>query len=171
MGYEQVLARLGLGGLSGPDVFAAQIFLLAFTLVLFIGAIALCILAFRAVGAARRLREDVDTQFRAVQDLAVEVRHLTAQVEKAVTRRTSVPETPSRSARVGAAATTPEAEVEVSTDERNARSRNQERDEAAAQTTADDAERDRGSSQMLDAAKRAATEPAAILRSIMRRKK
>lgn len=162
MGYERMLAGWGLGG------FATQIMILAITLLLFFAAISLCVLAFRAVGAARRLRQEVDAQFRSVQDLAVEVRHLTAQVENAVARRASVPEAPpSRTARVGASETTPEADIEIVQEEPERSAADKAEDEKA--EPADDA--DPMSTRMLDAARRAATEPAAILRSFMHRKK
>lgn len=82
MEWESALAALGLGELVADEAFAAQIGLMAVSTILFLCSIVVCGMAFRAAGAARRAR-------REALDLAVEVRHLTAQVEKATARRRS----------------------------------------------------------------------------------
>lgn len=84
MQWESALAALGLGELVADEAFVAQIGLMAASTILFLCSIVVCGMAFRAAGAARRAR-------REALDLAVEVRHLTAQVEKATARRRSEP--------------------------------------------------------------------------------
>jgi biopolymer transport protein ExbB/TolQ len=84
MELESALAALGLGELVAEEAFVAQIGLMAVSTILFLCSIVVCGMAFRAAGAARRAR-------REALDLAVEVRHLTAQVENATARRRGEP--------------------------------------------------------------------------------
>lgn len=84
MNWESALAALGLGELLADEAFTAQIGLMAVSTILFLCSIVVCGMAFRAAGTARRAR-------REALELAVEVRHLTAQVEKAAARRRSEP--------------------------------------------------------------------------------
>lgn len=140
MGLEGVISALGLGGLIADQAFLAQIGLMAVSSVLFLSSIIVCAMAFRAAGAARSAR-------REALDLAVEVRHLTAQVEKAARRGAA----PSRSEEPAA-----EAGVELSASGEG---------EPAGKTEAAETE-----ARTLEEAKNAATVPSALLRRLVRRR-
>lgn len=136
MGFEAAISALGLGGLIADEVFLAQIGLMAVSSILFLSSIIVCAMAFRAAGAARRAR-------REALDLAVEVRHLTAQVEKAAHRGGA----PSRSEEPAAAlSASGEGEPSGKTE--------------AAETEV----------RTLEEAKNAATVPSALLRRMVRRR-
>lgn len=140
MAVEEFLASLGLGGLLGEDVFAAQIGVLALTVIFLLCSLALCILTFRAAAAAGKAR-------RESRDFAVEVRRLTAQVEKSVSRR-------SEAARRSAEAFPEEAEIEFLT----------ERDAGAA-AFSDAGHRDPAADRSLEEANKAATIPSVLLKT------
>lgn len=161
MAFEGLLSLEGLGGFLARDFFTLQVGVLALTALAFLCTFVLCLLAFRAAGGAKRARLDAEAQFRAAQDLAVEVRHLTAQIERATGRRmTSVPSSP---VRVGASELTDEAEIEII----GAPSRETE---AGEESTMEGSDRDPASDRALDGAKRAATVPAALLGGLLRRR-
>jgi hypothetical protein len=124
-------------------------------ILLFICSFVLCIMAFKAAGAARRARNEAQAHMRSAQDLAVEVRHLTAQVEKAAARRTSANAQPSP-VRVSAAETTEEAEIEII---------------AGPEPVSDFDDDERFATEAtLEEAKRGATVPSALLGGLLRRK-
>lgn len=135
MSFEAAISALGLGELFVDQAFLAEVVMLAVTTLLFLCSIIVCAMAFRAAGSAHRAR-------REALDLAVEVRHLTAQVEKATTRRRSEP--------------APEATGDYSGTEETAP---QDDDEATA-----------AHGKTLEEAKEAATVPSALLRNFVRRR-
>ena len=83
MNVEEVLASFGLGGLVADEFFFTQIGILTLTGILFAGSLALCIMAMRAAFSAKRARNEAQLSVDSMQDLAVEMRQLTAQVERA----------------------------------------------------------------------------------------
>jgi hypothetical protein len=128
----------------------AQIGVLGAMAVAFAGSLVLCLLSFRAAAATRRA-------LKSAQDLADEMRHLTAQMESA-TRRAHRAETEFRTA---------PAEADPWTDKYG------ERAQAEADAISGDYQ-DRArpvmSDQHLEAAKKAAIEPSALLRHRARRR-
>lgn len=134
-GFESAIAALGLGELVLDQARLAQIGLLAFSSFLFLCSIAVCGMAFRAASAAKRAQ-------REALDLAVEVRHLTVQVEKATARRHGEPQ---------------EATGEMSAGDNS---------NAVGAAAGESAEPDR----TLEEAKKAATVPSALLRNLARRR-
>jgi biopolymer transport protein ExbB/TolQ len=149
MSFEGLWSFLGLGDLLGEDVFAIQMSVLTVTVLLFICSFIVCLMAFRAAGAARRARSEAEAHFRSAQDLAVEVRHLTAQVEKATHRR-SAAAAASSPIRVGASETPDEAEIEIIS-------------APAEDPSADERLADEANGRTLEEAKKAATIPSALL--------
>jgi len=83
MNFEQVLASSGLGGLVADEFFVTQIGVLTLTGILFAASLALCIMAVRAASTAKRARNDAQMTVASMQDMADEMRQLTAQVERA----------------------------------------------------------------------------------------
>jgi len=140
MGLEGVISALGLGGLIADQAFLAQVGLMAVSSILFLSSIIVCAMAFRAAGAARSAR-------REALDLAVEVRHLTAQVEKAAHRGGA----PSRGDETAEAAVALSASGEG---------------ESSGKTGAAETE-----IRTLEEAKNAATVPSALLRRMVRRRR
>jgi hypothetical protein len=160
MAFEGLLSPEGLGAFLAQDFFSLQVGVMTLTALLFFCTTVLCLLAFRAAGGAKRARREAEAQFQAAQDLAVEVRHLTAQIERATSRRASAPSFPSGPVRVGASEVTDEAEIEIINAPHG-------RDDQAAMDL------DEGGSigdRTLDAAKKAATVPAALLGGLLRRR-
>ncbi|MEX0643701.1 MAG: hypothetical protein WD076_00200 [Parvularculaceae bacterium] len=161
MAFEGLLSPQGLGEFLARDFFTLQVGVMVLTALAFLCTFVLCLMAFRAAGGAKRARIDAEAHYRAAQDLAVEVRHLTAQIERATGRRmTSVPSTP---VRVGASELTDEAEIEIiGSDLRG--------DDALGGAGRDAADGDLAHEKALDEAKKAATVPAALLGGLLRRR-
>ncbi|MBI1365941.1 MAG: hypothetical protein GC153_08290 [Alphaproteobacteria bacterium] len=116
MGLHEVLSSLGLAGILSSEM--APVIAIGVALgagVLFVCAFVLCMFAFRATHAAQEARKMAEQHFRAAQDLAVEVRHLTAQVEKATARATAAAGQ-AAPIRIGASETTEEAKIEIVAD-------------------------------------------------------
>lgn len=132
------------------DFFLTQIGVLGATLFAFAGSVVLCLLSFRAAAATQRA-------LRTAQDLADEMRHLTAQMEGAA-RRPHRAEAELKDAGVHA---------DSWTDDYGQRARY----EADAMTPGAEARsRPAMSDQALEAAKKAAIEPSALLRQRHRRR-
>lgn len=74
MSVEGLFASLGLGELLTGDLFLTQMGVLGATAVLFLSSLALSVMSFRSASATQRA-------LRSAEDLAAEMRHLTAQVE------------------------------------------------------------------------------------------
>jgi|GEM_PF-4549044 len=91
MTAENFLSMVGLGQLVDQDFFIVQVGLLGGSVIFFFLSLVLCIMAFRATMAARNARNESEAYFESAQDLAKEVRHLTAQVEQTMSgERTSL---------------------------------------------------------------------------------
>lgn len=107
---------MGLPYLMEGDVLGMQIAVLAASALLFAASIVVAIMAFRAAGAASKSRLLAEGHHRAVQDLSVELRRLSAQVERVANKRYAAPEEASpveAGVRIGAADGAEEAEVSV----------------------------------------------------------
>lgn len=151
MSVEAFLSSLGL-----VDIFN-QVGFETLTILLFISSLVICMMAFQAAGAARKARNEAKGYLKSAQDLALEVRHLTAQVEKATHKRATAAS--SGPVRVGASETTEEAEISIidaPTDESSY-------DE-------DDRLANEANGRTLEEAKKAATVPSALLGGFLRRK-
>ncbi len=160
MAFEEFLARIGLGQLAADDLFLGQLLLIGVTALLFAASLVMCVLAFRAATAARMARRDAEAHFLAAKDLAVEMRHLTAQVELATKRPAAKP------VRIDAV----EPLVEAAANEDKAAS-----SEAVIPQDAETSDRSGGeppaSDKTLDAAKEAASVPKALVGSFLRRRR
>ena len=84
MSFDQLLASLGLGNLMADQSFIAQMSMTSLTAVLFLASLVLCLLAFRAAGAARRAKTDAAAALKTVHETALEVRQMTAEAERVV---------------------------------------------------------------------------------------
>ena len=81
MWFEEFLSTIGLADFLAEDYFLAQVGLLAATVVFFVITLALAVMSFRAANVAVRARKEAQTFLANANDLATEMRHLTAQVE------------------------------------------------------------------------------------------
>lgn len=90
MSLDQVLASTGFGWLVADEFFVTQIGVLTLTGILFAASLALCIMAMRAAFTAKRARNEAQLTVASMQDMAVEMRQLTAQVERASYAQTHV---------------------------------------------------------------------------------
>lgn len=114
MSAESVVRLLGLGELLGGDFLAVQLLVLAATAGLFAMSLALMIFAARSAGGARKARIEAEAHMRSAQDLVVEARQLSAQIDRASSRNNaSTDYAAAKPIRVGSRETTPEAEVEI----------------------------------------------------------
>jgi biopolymer transport protein ExbB/TolQ len=111
MSAESVLGALGLREFLAEDFLAVQLVVMAGTAAFFVFSMAMMIMAARSAGSARRARKDAEAQFRKAQDVLVEARQISAQIERAAGRRMAADA--HAPIRVGAKDTTPEAEVEI----------------------------------------------------------
>ncbi|MEL6365317.1 MAG: hypothetical protein AAFR11_10815 [Pseudomonadota bacterium] len=108
----------GFGGVVAESFFWGHVAIAGASAMMFIASFGFCAAAFRAVQDAKSARADAEAHKRSAQDLAVEVRHLTAQVERALARAEGGVADPGRTSRshpvrVGATRDTEEAEVEI----------------------------------------------------------
>lgn len=142
MGFESFLAGVGLGGLVAEDFFFAQVVLMSVTALLFLASLVISLMAFRAAAAARQARREAN-------DLAAEMRHLTAQVELAVKRPAARPV---------------EAAMAPCADEADENERMDVANDAVA-------EEPPPADRTLDAAREAATVPKALVGSLLRRRR
>lgn len=110
MNAEAVLQSLGLGEVLSRDVLGVQLAVLAATAALFVFSLAMMIMAARSAGGARKARRDAESCLRHAQDVVVEARQLSAQIDRAGARANPDGGAPIR---VGARETTPEADIEV----------------------------------------------------------
>lgn len=158
MAFEEFLMRVGLGELVAEDFFLAQILLMSVTALLFAASLVMCVMAFRAAAAARKARSEAQAHFLSAQDLAVEMRHLTAQVELATKRPAAKP------VRIDLV----EPLVEAAANEDQAMTA--ENDSPGAEN-AKAVEAPETSDKTLDAAKEAASVPKALVGSFLRRRR
>ena len=113
MSAESVVTMLGLGDLLGRDLLAVQIIVLGATAGLLVLSMAMMIMAARSAGGARRARLEAEAQMRSAQDLVVEARQISVQIDRGEAKRSAASDHPKRPIRVSARETTPEAEVEI----------------------------------------------------------
>lgn len=86
MGIESFLNALGLAELAANQTFVAQVVVMAITALLFFSSLALAIISFRSAAVAHYAKADAEGHLRTAKSLASEVRSLTAQVEKSASR-------------------------------------------------------------------------------------
>lgn len=110
MTAEAVLQSLGLSEMLSRDVLGVQLAVLAATAALFVFSLAMMIMAARSAGGALKARREAESYLRHAQDVIVEARQLSAQIERAAARSKDNNAAP---VRVSARETTPEADVEV----------------------------------------------------------
>lgn len=138
MPFEELFSALGLGELLASDLFMTQVGVLAATALLFLSSLVVTVMSFRSAAASRQA-------LLSARELAIEVRHLTAQVEKSARRPSAASEE------------TSDYSFGDRSDSHDASARTEGDREDAATTEA-----------MLEAAKKAATEPSALLRDRLR---
>ncbi|HNR77281.1 MAG TPA: hypothetical protein PKM48_09140 [Parvularculaceae bacterium] len=112
MDMETVLEALGWGELVARDVLGVQLLVLTATTAAFAFSLALAILAARAAKRSLKARAEAETCLRSAQDLVVEARQLSAQIDRAATRNAAGVEK-GAPVRVSARQTTPEADVAI----------------------------------------------------------
>ena len=86
MGIESFLSALGLAELAANEAFVAQVVVMAITALFFFSSLAVAIISFRSAAVAHYAKADAEAHLRTAKSLASEVRSLTAQVEKSATR-------------------------------------------------------------------------------------
>lgn len=86
MGIESFLSALGLAELAANQAFVAQVAVMGVTALLFVSSLALAIISFRSAAVAHYAKSDAEAHLRTAKSLASEVRSLTAQVEKSAAR-------------------------------------------------------------------------------------
>lgn len=109
MNAEAVLQSLGLGEVLSRDVLGVQVAVLTATAALFVFSLAMMIMSARSAGGARKARHEAESYLRHAQDVVVEARQLSAQIERATARSKDN----AAPVRVSARETTPEADIEV----------------------------------------------------------
>ena len=161
MGFEGILAFLGLGDLVVDDFFAVQIGVLFLTALLFLGSFILCLQAFRAAGAARRAVSEISDDMSAVAKMTSEARQLSDRINDAISRQED------QAARyLDEAADAEPLEVDTRDNEPPAEVMGLgESDEAAPEE-----EQSLRTENPLEAAKRSATVPSALLKGFIRRR-
>lgn len=82
MGIESILSALGLAELAANQTFVAQVVVMAITALFFFSSLAVAIISFRSAAVAHYAKADAEAHLRTARSLASEVRSLTAQVEK-----------------------------------------------------------------------------------------
>jgi hypothetical protein len=138
---QGVFDAFGLGEFLARDILGVQLVILAATAALFAFSLAMMVMASQSAGRARKARLDAEASLRSAQDVVVEARQLSAQIDRASSRLKSGPAGDMRApTRVSARETTSEADVEFV--------------EARAEAV---------SHRILDAAKESATVPHGIL--------
>lgn len=83
MRLDELIARVGRGEVIADDVFYFQIGLLTLVVLFFLASLVLCVMSVRAAGGARSALKRAD-------ELAAEMRHLTAQVELSTKRAATI---------------------------------------------------------------------------------
>lgn len=110
MNAEAIMQTLGMGGMLGRDVLGVQLAILVVTAALFVLSLAMMMMAARAAGGARKARHEAESCLRNAQDVVVEARQLSAQIDRASARGKTDGKAPIR---VSARETTPEAEIDI----------------------------------------------------------
>ena len=86
MQTQDYLAAMGVSEGFTAGLATTELGLLALTVILLSASFVLCMLAFRAAGAARRANIDAAQMLSSIEDYVIEVRSLTAQAERASLR-------------------------------------------------------------------------------------
>lgn len=160
MNSEQLTIFAGFSELMQDGFFAAQFLTLAFTIVFFVGALALCLMSMRNAARMRRALGEADALRSSMADLTAEMRQLAVQTELAKQ------ETEASAASVRMAAEEARAYVES-----HAEAREAVEDAAPAEAAEEAAAIDQpAEDRTLSDAKRAAAEPSALLRGLIRRR-
>ena len=113
MSLETIVQALGLGGLVGRDILAVQIAILFAMVFLFALSAAMMMTAGRAARGARKAKMEAEACLRNAQDVVVEARQLSGQIERATSRSNIAGVDRAKPIRVGARQTTPEADVNI----------------------------------------------------------
>ncbi len=161
MGSQEFLSFLGLGDLIADDFFAMQIGVLFLTTLLFLGSFILCLQAFRAAGAARRAMSEITDDMSAVAKMTSEARQLSDRIDDAISRQE---DQAARYLDEAADAEPMDAQTRDDTPPAEVMELG-ESDEAPLEK-----EQNLRAENPLEAAKRAATVPSALLKGILRRR-
>lgn len=113
MTLQTIAEALGLGGLVGRDILVVQIAVLFAMVFLFALSAAMLLIASRAARGARKARAEAEACLRSAQDVVVEARQLSVQIERATSRSNVAGVDLAKPIRVGARRTTPEADVNI----------------------------------------------------------
>ncbi|MBB5519213.1 hypothetical protein [Amphiplicatus metriothermophilus] len=162
MGSEEFAALIGLSSWTPGQILFAQAVLLVGTALLFSASL------FAGAGAVRQAkhaRAAVEADLRAVQELAEEARHLTAQMESTAARYAA--EAAEHAERARAAASPESGDSEAGPHEETAGPFAAEEDQHVRAAGEDEPDGGRA----LEAAKQAATTPSALLGGLLRRKR
>lgn len=162
MGSEEFAALIGLSSWTSGQILFAQVILLVGTALLFSASL---FVGGAAVRQARRARAETQTDLRAVQDLAAEARHLTAQMESTAARYAAEAAEHAERARAAAPAAPDDSRGEPDEDAAGAFA-----GEEGQQTQAEAGSEPDGR-RALEAAKQAATTPSVLLSGLLRRKR
>jgi hypothetical protein len=113
MSLETIIEALGLSTLAGRDILAVQFAVLFAMVFLFAISAAMLIMAGRAARGARKARTEAEACLRNAQDVVVEARQLSVQIERATSRSNVAGVDLAKPIRVGARQTTPEADISI----------------------------------------------------------
>lgn len=83
MTVEDNFSTFGAGGLLSNEFFIAQVGLFAVTVLLFAGAVALCMMAMRTAGSARRTQEEARALFASLESQTAGLSALSDKMERA----------------------------------------------------------------------------------------
>lgn len=103
----------GFDELSGARLLAAEIGILGATLFVFFLSLIAMALSARFASGARRARADAEARLRSAQDLVVEARQLSAQIDRAAARAEGRAHRPEARLRVAAREGADEADVDI----------------------------------------------------------
>ena len=163
MSFDQFIAAFGLGDLVVEDFFLVQIGVLSGTALLLLVALIFVFLTFKAARGAKRAESEAQQHFATVQNLVAEMRDLHQKSERQIedfqlaAQDAQVAQLGTNGGvRVSASETTPEAEIDVLTEETC---------EIPQGETSEATEKD------LASARDAASIPSALLSSLLRRKR
>lgn len=113
MEAQGILDAFGLGELVARDILALQIVILTVIAALFALSISMAIFASRSAVRAGKARAEAQSLLKSAQDVVVEARQISAQIERAAASLKSAGIEPATPVRVGARETTPEADVSI----------------------------------------------------------
>lgn len=108
-----MLSVLGLDGLSGDRLLAIELGVFGATVLVFLMSLIVMIVSARFAGKTRRAKADAEARLRTAQDLVVEARQLSAQIERAAARAEGRAHRPDARTRVAARDAAIEADVDI----------------------------------------------------------